>query len=211
MGSDRRTGRRLTTGAVVVGAALGLAACGSSSSSATTTTSRPTTTTTTAGSTTSTTARPTTTTTTKASGSGCATSALSLSFGSPNGTAGAVHYTLTFHNTGSTPCTLYGYPGVSFLTSGGTQIGAPAVRSGGAAPTTVTLAAGGDAYSSVAVTDPGIPPCSSQSDAAQVRVYPPGQTQSALVTAPTGVAVCSSPNTSAYSSATVTPVSSTQL
>ena len=76
---------------------------------------------------------------------------------------------------------------------------------------TVTLAAGGDAYSSVAVTDPGIPPCSSQATAAQIRVYPPGQTQSALVAAPSGVAVCSSPNTSAYTSATVTPVSATQL
>ena len=66
---------------------------------------------------------------------GCATSALSISFGNPNGTAGAIHYTITFHNTGSTSCTLYGYPGVSFLTASGAQIGAPAVRQGGSSAT----------------------------------------------------------------------------
>jgi len=70
---------------------------------------------------------------------------------------------------------LYGYPGVSFLSAGGSQIGAPAQRDSAGTVATVTLAAGGDAYSSVAVTDPGIPPCSSQATAAQVRVYPPAR------------------------------------
>jgi len=219
MGIDGQTGptatgtvprRRAALAVVAVAAvAVGLAACSSSSSSSTTTTRA--TTTTTSKPSTSTTATTAATTTTTRAGTGCATSALALTFGSPNGTAGAVHYTLTFHNTGSTSCTLYGYPGVSFLSSSGAQIGAPAQRQSGGAVTTVTLAAGGNAYSSVAVTDPGIPPCSSQATAAQVRVYPPGQTQSALVTAPSGVAVCSSPNTSAYTSATVSPVSATQI
>ncbi len=207
-----RTGRSALTGAALVAAALALAACGSSSSSSTTTTKASTSTTTSkpSSSTTSTTAA-STSTTTKPSGTGCATSALGVSFGNPDGTAGAIHYTITFHNTGSSSCTLYGYPGVSFLSAGGSQIGAPAQRQTGGTVATVTLAAGGNAYSSVAVTDPGIPPCSSQATAAQVRIYPPGQTQSALVTAPSGMAVCSSPNTSAYTSATVTPVSATQL
>jgi len=207
----RPTARHSMTMVVLVATALGLAACGSSSSSSTTTT-RATTITTTkpVPSTTSSTAPASTTTTTRA-GNGCATSALTITFGSPNGTAGAIHYTLTFHNAGSTSCTLYGFPGVSFLASGGSQIGVPALRQGGASPTTVTLAAGADAYSSVAVTDPGIPPCTSQATATQVRVYPPGQTQAALVAASPGVDVCSSPNTAAYTSATVTPVSTTQL
>jgi len=178
----RRTGRQMVTGVALLAAAFALAACGASTS-----------------------------TTTKPSGTGCATSALSFTFGNPDGTAGAVHYTLTFHNTGSSSCTLYGYPGVSFLSAGGSQIGAPAQRQSGGSVATVTLAPGGNGYSSVAVTDPGIPPCTGQGTAAQIRVYPPGQTQSALVTAPSSVAVCSSPNTSAYTSATVTPVSATQL
>ena len=145
-----------------------------------------------------------------AGGGGCRTAALTVSIGAPNGSAGADHYGLTFHNTGATYCTLYGFPGVSFLTGNGQQIGAPAQRAGGAV-VTVTLAAGGNAYASVAVTDPGIPPCTGSAPVANVRVYPPGQTQAVLVTAPSGMLVCSSPDTSAYQSASVTAVSATAL
>jgi len=42
-------------------------------------------------------------------------------------------------------------------------------------------------------------------------VYPPGETQAAVVAAPSGLLVCSSPNTAAYSSALVSPVSATAL
>ena len=197
----------------IVGSALLLAACGSSSSSSTTSTTRvpATTTTTTAGTTTSTT-RATTTTTTGPKSTSCTTSNLTVTLGSPDGTAGAIHYAITFHNSGSSPCTLYGYPGVSFLTAGGSQIGAPAQREGNLTPATVTLSVGGDAYSSVAVTDPGIPPCSSSVNAAQARIYPPGETQAALAAAPAGgIAVCGSPNTANYQSAIVSPVSATSV
>jgi hypothetical protein len=99
---------------------------------------------------------------------------------------------------------------VSFLSAGGSQIGAPAQREGNLSPSTVTLAPGGDAYSSVAVTDPGIPPCTTSVSATQVRIYPPGETHSALVSAPSGgIAVCGSPNTANYLSAIVSPVSAT--
>jgi len=207
------TGRRwaaLALGAV----ALGLAACGSSSSSSTTTTSPPATSTSTTAPSTSTTGGSSTTTAvtpTTAGTTSCATSALAITVGSPNGSAGAIHYQITFRNTGSASCTLYGYPGVSFLSSTGTQIGAPAQREGSGGATTVTIPAGGNAYSSVAVTDPGIPPCSGSATATQVRIFPPGQTQFTSVAAPSGLQVCSSPNTPAYSSAIVTPVSTTAL
>jgi hypothetical protein len=133
-----------------------------------------------------------------------------VSIGSPNGSAGASHYGITFKNTGAAPCTLYGFPGVSFLDSTGHQIGDPAQRQGGTAAT-VTVVAGGSAYASIAVTDPGIPPCSGSAAAAQVRIYPPGETQAAQVPAPTGMLVCSSPNTSSYLSSTVSAVSSTAI
>ena len=97
---------------------------------------------------------------------------------------------------------------MSFLDAGGHQIGAPAQRQGGT-PATVTVGTGTTVYSSVAVTDPGIPPCAGGTTAAQVQVYPPGETHAALVTAPSGLQVCSSPNTPAYLSSTVTPVSAT--
>jgi len=185
--------------------ALGLAACGSSGS---------TTTTTGAGSTTSSTGIPnpsSSTTSTSAPGiSMCRTASLIVTLGSPNGSAGATHYGLTFQNTGTSACTMNGYPGVSFLDTSGNQIGDPSQRQGGSTPT-VTVSSGGSAYASIAVTDPGIPPCTGSSKAAQVRIYPPGETNSTQVTAPSGLLVCSSPNTSAYSSSFVTPVSASAI
>jgi|GEM_PF-674546 len=211
----RRAGRARALGPlVVVGAlAVGLAACGSSSTSSSSTSTTGATPTTTPTSTTKGSSGSSTTSTTTGTPAGtaaCRTSSLALSFGSPNGTAGAVHYTLTFQNTGTTPCTLYGFPGVSFLDGSGGQIGQPAQRAGGT-PSTVTVAAGASAYASVAVTDPGIPPCTGSTAAAHVKVFPPGETQAATVAAPSGMLVCSSPNTQGYRSSTVTPVSTTAI
>jgi hypothetical protein len=193
----------------VVGAlTVGLAACGSSGSSSSSTSgtgATPTTTSTTKGSSGS-----STTSSTAAGTAACRTSSLALSFGSPNGSAGAIHYTLTFQNTGTTPCTLNGFPGVSFLDGSGNQIGQPAQREG-ATPSTVTVAAAASAYASVAVTDPGIPPCSGSSAATQVKVFPPGETHAATLATPPGMLVCSSPNTQGYRSSTVTPVSATAI
>lgn len=211
-GIDGNTGR---IGVAVTGLALlavGLAACGGTTSSSTTTTTRASTTTTTTHAAATTSTSPAVgTTTTGPSTTGCASSALTVTLGSPNGSAGSVHYRITFRNTSSSSCTLYGYPGVSFLTAGGALIGAPAQRQSGATPATVTLAAGGSAYSSVGVTDPGIPPCSSSATATQVSVFPPGETHAIIVAAPSGTQVCSSPNTTAYQSAIVMPVSATAI
>lgn len=183
--------------------AIGLAACGGSSSSSSTTTQAPPTTSGGTG-TTSTTGSSTSTTTSITT---CHSSGLTATLGSPNGSAGASHYEITFRNTGSAACTLFGYPGVSFLDAKGSQIGSSAQRQATGQPATITLAGGGNAFSSLAVTDPGIPPCSSSTAAAKVRIYPPGDTQSLLVTAPTGMLVCSSPNTAGYLSSIVTSVS----
>jgi Protein of unknown function (DUF4232) len=210
-GIDRNTGRVGLTATGMAVLALGLAACGGPSSSTTTTTTRARTTTTTRVATTTSTTSAAGTPTTGPSTTGCASSALAVTVGSPNGSAGSVHYLITFRNTSSSSCTLYGYPGVSFLTAGGTLIGSPAQRQVGATPATVTLPAGGSAYSSVGVTDPGIPPCSSSATAAQVSIYPPGETHAVIVAAHSGTQVCSSPNTSAYQSAIVMPVSATAI
>jgi hypothetical protein len=57
----------------------------------------------------------------------CSVRTLDVSLGQPNGTAGSTQYPLIFRNTGSQPCLLQGYPGVSMVGDhNGTQIGAPA-------------------------------------------------------------------------------------
>jgi hypothetical protein len=105
----------------------------------------------------------------------CSTSDLSLSIGQGQGAAGTSYVPIIFTNTGSKPCTLYGFPGVSFLDSSGKQLGVPATHSGGAEGV-VTLAPNGAANSQLGLPDPGNFPsggCNSAT-AAKLQVYPPG-------------------------------------
>ena len=96
---------------------------------------------------------------------------------------------LVFHNSSSSTCTLYGYPGVSFLDSAGAQIGPPAERATSAPMKLITLVPGADAYSGLKVTDPGIPPCSGAGTVAHVRVCPPNDTSAGLVAPPSDAGV----------------------
>jgi hypothetical protein len=146
-----------------------------------------------------------TTTATVNAGSQCSFNDLTVSFGFPNGAAGHIYYALDFLNTGGTACTLYGFPGVSFLGAARDTIGSVTSREGNESPTTVTLKSGGFAVAPLAVTDPGIPPCSGSATASFVRVYPPGSF-SAYIIPITGVSVCSSPSTSNYQDSFVAPV-----
>ena len=45
----------------------------------------------------------------------CATASLTPSLGSPEGAAGTVFYPLILQNSGSSACSMSGYPGVSFI------------------------------------------------------------------------------------------------
>jgi hypothetical protein len=107
------------------------------------------------------------------------TANLSLSIGQGQGAAGSTIIPLVFTNTGSRPCTMYGYPGVSFLDSGGQQLGVPAARSG-TEEGVVTLAPGTKANALLSVPDPGnfsSGDCNRHTSAS-VRAYPPDQTAS---------------------------------
>jgi hypothetical protein len=183
--------------ALIVTAGL-VAGCGSSSphAAATTTTTVPATPTSAAPPTTPTTpAAPTTTvaaasTTTVAASTttavhGCTTAQLSAHLGSPNGTAGASDYTLSFDNTASVPCSLQGYPGVSFVAGAdGHQVGAAARR----LPSTalvVILAPGGVAEARVSVADAGnFPTACERTAVLGLRVYPPDNTRALFVAHP---------------------------
>jgi hypothetical protein len=99
---------------------------------------------------------------------------------------GSSYYPVDFTNTASAPCGLYGYPGVSFVTSGdGTshQIGAAAQQNAGFGKVAVRLAAGGVAHAWLQVSQAGnYPSTTCQPVTAHwLRVYAPGQTQALYV------------------------------
>ncbi len=119
--------------------------------------------------------------TTTPSGPGpCPTSELRLAVGRQNGAAGTLYDPLDFTNMSSAACTMYGYPGVAFVTSpGGSVIGAPAGRRtiGGTVPALITLQPGAAAHSTLAVSDVLV---SNQCHRRQlpvstIQVYPPGE------------------------------------
>lgn len=98
--------------------------------------------------------------------------------GASNGAAGTVFYPLDFTNASTSACTMYGYPGVAFVSSpGGSQIGAPAGRRSPTAPALVTLNPGATAHATLAVSDVliGNNCLHHQVRVTTVQVYPPGQ------------------------------------
>lgn len=108
----------------------------------------------------------------------------SLTTPAGGGSAGHQAYEIVFRNSGSSPCTLQGWPGVSFVGKGnGTQLGAPATFDRSSAHGTVTIAAGSTAHATLLVAqarnyqDCGI------TTADGFRVYPPGSKQSLFVDA----------------------------
>jgi hypothetical protein len=173
---------RLSLTIACLGAAAALSACSSSHHPAavsTTTTSTTVAPTTTSSSSTTTSSSVTTTSSTTAPPGPpvCATSQLTGSLASPNGTAGTTYYYLVLRNTGTATCTVDGYPGVSFvLSQGGAQVGASATRNPGTVAT-LQIPAGGSAKAELGITDAanygtacGITPVNF------LQVYPPGQT-----------------------------------
>jgi len=122
-----------------------------------------------------------------ASGGGpaaCATSDLKVTTGKGNGAAGSVIVPLQFSNTGTASCTLFGYPGVSFVTGvNGSQVGASAGEDPATPRQQITLAPGGTAHAllQVAVAQ-NFPAARCRLTTAHLlRVFPPGQTAAAYV------------------------------
>jgi hypothetical protein len=132
----------------------------------------------------------------------CATSALKVSLGPANATAGTTFYPLKFVNAGKTSCTLTGYPGVSAVTSSGKQIGNSASRVNSKFRT-VTLAPGKQQSASIGIVDTGnfsAATCAPVT-AAGLKIIPPNQSQS--VTLKKKFSTCSSTTTT---SLTVRPI-----
>lgn len=117
---------------------------------------------------------------------GCATSGLDVWLDTQGqGAAGTIYYNLEFTNLSGGTCTLFGYPGVSGTNLSGAQLGSAAARLTGTL-NTVTLANGATATALLGIVQAGIIPpaqCGPVTGAG-LRVYPPGQTQSARVPFP---------------------------
>jgi Domain of unknown function (DUF4232) len=124
----------------------------------------------------------------------CATSQLAASIASENGggTAGSVHQMLELKNTSSADCTLYGYPGVSYVTgNSGRQVGAAATRGTGTNEATVLLPPEAIAQAELTEADPGNFPNCQVTATRGFRVYPPDQT--AALFAPERGRACANP------------------
>jgi Protein of unknown function (DUF4232) len=109
---------------------------------------------------------------------GCTTAGLTAAIGPGNAAAGSSYYPIRFTNKGASACSLYGYPGVSFISAAGQQIGAAATEDPTFPRRVVTLAAGATAHAEIRVADAQNFPASDCHPVAvhRLRIYPPGQT-----------------------------------
>jgi hypothetical protein len=121
---------------------------------------------------------PTTSPAPPAGPAGCPTTALTASLGPSNGAAGSRYYPIEFTNASGTTCSLYGYPGVSFLNASGAQVGAAATEDPTYPRMLVTLTPGSTVHAELRITDAqNYPPSTCDPAMAhQLRIFPPGQT-----------------------------------
>ncbi len=111
---------------------------------------------------------------TNAASTACTADQLSVTLGQAEGTAGSSVVPLVFTNTGTTGCTLQGYPQIAFVgDDNGTQLGAAAVPDENSAVASLELAPGGAAQALLQIaTASNFPNCSVQT-ANGFRVFPP--------------------------------------
>jgi hypothetical protein len=178
--------RHRAAGAALLGAVALLAACGTASQTggsapASTPAASPSSPTPASASPSPTTASPSAAASTPASVTGCATSALkaNVNTAKAGAAAGSVYYPLDLTNVSSSTCTLFGYPGVSFVTGpSGSLLGRAAHRNPVAPATTVTLAPGQTVHATLQVAQAGNynPAQCKPVTAHWLRVFPPNQT-----------------------------------
>ncbi|MCE0762250.1 DUF4232 domain-containing protein [Pseudonocardia kujensis] len=113
----------------------------------------------------------------------CATAALRITLGAGDAGAGSVYRPLVFTNTGGTTCQLRGFPGVSYVAGDdGHQVG-PAAAMSGERGGEVRLGPGGSAAAPLQLANvQNFDPATCRPTPVRgLRVYPPGETQSAFV------------------------------
>jgi Protein of unknown function (DUF4232) len=116
----------------------------------------------------------------------CHTADLSVRMGAGGAAAGTFHTNLDFTNKSHHTCTLYGYPGVSWVTGNkGTQVNDPFQRVSGTRKT-IKLAPGGTAHAILITHDALNFPASTCKPVSVrgYRIYPPDETAAVFVSAP---------------------------
>jgi hypothetical protein len=175
MNTSSNPAARLAAAAALASACALLGACGSTPAPGTipttTVTIQP------AGSSSSTTAAATGSSSpaTSAGPAGCQASGLQARLGAAQGAAGTSYQVIVLTNTANAACTLYGYPGVSFVTGvGGGEVGMPASKDPLVSKTLVTLGPGATANFLLAVHDAGAFPDCKITNVDWLRIFPPG-------------------------------------
>jgi hypothetical protein len=124
----------------------------------------------------------------------CPLSRLAVRLGPAGHAAGSTYRPIVFTNTGTTACSLTGYPGVSYVApKTGRQVGAAADRDRTGKVNTVTLAPGRRAAALLQLVNPFNYPASdcTAKTVSGLRVYPPGSTGAAYVAFAHRTKVCS--------------------
>jgi hypothetical protein len=110
----------------------------------------------------------------------CPTRYLGVKAGLSQGTAGSIYQVIDFTNISNVSCTLYGYPGISFASTGssGGQIGLAAKENPTPPRELVTLAPGATANALLRIVDAGnfSPATCGMVTAHWLSIYPPNQT-----------------------------------
>jgi len=121
---------------------------------------------------------------TPAGPAGCATTALTASLGPGSGAAGSRYFPIKFTNTSGSTCSLYGYPGVSFVTAAGAQVGAAATEDPTYPRRLITLAPGATARAELRIADAqNYPPATCHpASVHRLKIFPPGQTSALYLT-----------------------------
>ncbi|MGA8787720.1 MAG: DUF4232 domain-containing protein [Paenarthrobacter sp.] len=188
--------QRIKTGLVTTTAAaslLLLAACGPSPSPAGTSSAPPTSSTPSASSTPSspsatatTTPSPSATSAAPAEATLCKAASLTASTDSTGGgAAGSIYEKLILTNSGTTPCILEGFAGVSLTAdANGEPIGEPATRETTTPVTKIELAPGKSAWAEIRYTQAGNYGDCTKVPAAGFRIYPPNDTASLFIAEP---------------------------
>lgn len=122
----------------------------------------------------------------------CKANVLRLSFGAGDAGMSQQETVLRFTNVGNTSCVIYGYPGVSYVAGpNGTQVGAPAQRSGPARPR-IVLSPGQVASTVIHSVDVGVfdPNVCKPTAVRGFRVYAPGDTAAMFIPLANGAEGC---------------------